>query len=174
MSRIRFEDTTPINKGNLDKLNNVVISSTTPTTGEEVWIDNTNKKIYIKNDNGVYEEFNIKPTKYTLTNTPSHSAGTNSYSLTKNGNIVVLNVATLWLNSITANTWVSLGNVPDELKPSISKGSMATITDGGNGSVVGFGKIDLTSDGLLQFKSSSASSSAGLCGITFEMTWILE
>ena len=38
MSRIRFEDTTPINKGNLDKLNNVVISPTEPTTGEEVWI----------------------------------------------------------------------------------------------------------------------------------------
>lgn len=57
MSRIRFEDTTPINKGNLNKLNNVVISPTEPTTGEEVWIDNTNKKIYTKNDNGVYEEF---------------------------------------------------------------------------------------------------------------------
>ena len=38
MSRIRFEGTTPINKGNLNKLNNVIISSTEPTTGEEVWI----------------------------------------------------------------------------------------------------------------------------------------
>ena len=38
MSRIRFEDTTPINKGNLNKLNNVVISPTETTTGEEVWI----------------------------------------------------------------------------------------------------------------------------------------
>lgn len=38
MSRIRFEDTTPINKSNLDKLNNVVISPSEPTTGEEVWI----------------------------------------------------------------------------------------------------------------------------------------
>ena len=34
----------------------VVISPTEPTTGEEVWIDNVNKKIYIKNDNDVYEE----------------------------------------------------------------------------------------------------------------------
>lgn len=38
MSRIRFEDTTPINKSNLNKLNNVVISGAEPTTGEEVWI----------------------------------------------------------------------------------------------------------------------------------------
>lgn len=61
MTRIRFENlpstNTPRNAENLNKLNNVVISSTEPTTGEEVWIDNTNKKIYTKNDNGVYEEF---------------------------------------------------------------------------------------------------------------------
>ena len=35
----------------------VVISPTEPATGEEVWIDNANKKIYTKNDNGGYEEF---------------------------------------------------------------------------------------------------------------------
>lgn len=42
MTRIRFEDlpstNTPRNAENLNKLNNVVISSTEPTTGEEVWI----------------------------------------------------------------------------------------------------------------------------------------
>lgn len=35
---------------------NVIVSSEEPTTGEEVWIDNVNKKIHTKNDNG-YEEF---------------------------------------------------------------------------------------------------------------------
>lgn len=35
----------------------VVISPTEPTTGEEVWIDDTNKKIYTKKDNGGYKEF---------------------------------------------------------------------------------------------------------------------
>lgn len=42
MTRIRFEDLpsrkTPKNAENLNKLNNVIISSTEPTTGEEVWI----------------------------------------------------------------------------------------------------------------------------------------
>lgn len=42
MTRIRFEDlpstNTPINASNLNKLNNVVINPTEPTTGEEVWI----------------------------------------------------------------------------------------------------------------------------------------
>lgn len=63
MTRIRFENApstnTPINADNLNKLNNVVISSSEPTTGEEVWFkkNDTEKKIYVKNDNGVYEEF---------------------------------------------------------------------------------------------------------------------
>jgi hypothetical protein len=60
MTRIRFENSpstnTPINAENLNKLNNVIVSSEEPTTGEEVWIDNVNKKIHTKNDNG-YEEF---------------------------------------------------------------------------------------------------------------------
>lgn len=42
MTRIRFEDlpstNTPRNAENLNKLNNVVISSSEPNTGEEVWI----------------------------------------------------------------------------------------------------------------------------------------
>ena len=60
MTRIRFEDlpstNTPINAENLNKLNNVIVSSEEPTTGEEVWIDNVNKKIHTKTNNG-YEEF---------------------------------------------------------------------------------------------------------------------
>ena len=60
MTRIKFENSpstnTPINAENLNKLNNVIVSSKEPTTGEEVWIDNVNKKIHTKTDNG-YEEF---------------------------------------------------------------------------------------------------------------------
>lgn len=41
MTKIRFEDlpstNTPINAENLNKLNNVIVSSEEPTTGEEVW-----------------------------------------------------------------------------------------------------------------------------------------
>ena len=58
MSRIRFEDTTPINKSNLDKLNNVVISGAEPTTGEEVWIQKSNNiftdKLVYNVQNGTY------------------------------------------------------------------------------------------------------------------------
>lgn len=48
MTRIRFEDlpstNTPRNAENLNKLNNVVISSTEPTTGEEVWVQKSKNK----------------------------------------------------------------------------------------------------------------------------------
>ena len=53
MTRIRFEDlpstNTPRNAENLNKLNNVVISSSEPTTGEEVWIQK-GKNLFNKND----------------------------------------------------------------------------------------------------------------------------
>ena len=46
MTKIKFENSpstnTPINADNLNKLNNVVISSSEPTTGEEVWIQKSN------------------------------------------------------------------------------------------------------------------------------------
>lgn len=53
MSRIKFENSpsikTPINAENLNKLNNVVISPTEPTTGEEVWIKSGGKNLFNKN-----------------------------------------------------------------------------------------------------------------------------
>lgn len=53
MTRIRFEDlpstNTPRNAENLNKLNNVVISSTEPTTGEEIWLEK-GKNLFNIND----------------------------------------------------------------------------------------------------------------------------
>ena len=63
MTRIRFEDlpstNTPRNAENLNKLNNVVISPTEPTTGEEIWIQKAKnlfdgtKNSGLLDDNGV-------------------------------------------------------------------------------------------------------------------------
>lgn len=53
MTRIRFEDlpstNTPRSAENLNKLNNVVISPTEPTTGEEVWIQKSKNLFNINN-----------------------------------------------------------------------------------------------------------------------------
>ena len=63
MTRIRFEDlpstNTPRNAENLNKLNNVVISPTEPTTGEEVWIQKS-KNLF--NINGSYIQQTGSPT----------------------------------------------------------------------------------------------------------------
>lgn len=60
MTRIRFEDlpstNTPRNAENLNKLNNVVISPTEPTTGEEVWIQE-GKNLFDKNHYNLYKGY---------------------------------------------------------------------------------------------------------------------
>lgn len=53
MTRIKFENSpstnTPINAENLNKLNNVIVSSEEPTTGEEVWLERSGN-IFDKNN----------------------------------------------------------------------------------------------------------------------------
>lgn len=60
MTRIRFEDlpstNTPRNAENLNKLNNIVISSTEPTTGEEVWLQK-GKNLFDKNNANVINAY---------------------------------------------------------------------------------------------------------------------
>ena len=73
----------------------VVISPTEPTTGEEVWIDNVNKKIYIKNDNGVYEEF-LKVYDLTPKSIPIVLADfvkSGAVEVIRSGNVVVVEVS---------------------------------------------------------------------------------
>lgn len=45
------------NKCKEEILEEIAVSPTKPTTNEKVWIDNANGKIYVKNENGIYEEF---------------------------------------------------------------------------------------------------------------------
>lgn len=76
MTRIRFEDlpstNTPRNAENLNKLNNVVISSTEPTTGEEVWMQkgknlfNKNSVVvgYLNEDGSIYPELSYSTSDF--------------------------------------------------------------------------------------------------------------
>lgn len=49
MTRIRFDSETALNVPNINDLNNVVISATEPTTGEEVWIQKGKNLFNINN-----------------------------------------------------------------------------------------------------------------------------
>lgn len=103
MTRIRFEDlpstNTPRNAENLNKLNNVIISPTEPTTGEEVWIQKSNNVFneeYAKNASN-YAKFGtltsvgynstpiyLEPnTTYTFSRTDNAGLGSGYYCLLK-------------------------------------------------------------------------------------------
>lgn len=92
MTRIRFEDLpsrqTPINAENLDKLNNVAISTTEPTTGEEVWVE-AGKNLFDKSvrtstgDIITYYPVSVKQnTDYTLSTNAGSSSTTNVFLTT--------------------------------------------------------------------------------------------
>ena len=129
MTRIRFENApstnTPINADNLNKLNNVVISSSEPTTGEEVWFkkNDTEKKIYVKNDNGIYEEFSrindISLIPLTINEDYVYSTDLD-YICVKIGNIVLLKINTIAFKQKMSNGTVFLSGLP--------KPKQATIT----------------------------------------------
>lgn len=63
MTRITFKDlpdtSTPRNAANLNKLNNIVIQNTTPTTGEEVWLNTSDNSINVLEGSN-YKEFRSK------------------------------------------------------------------------------------------------------------------
>ena len=72
MKKINFQNNiTKVNKATFDEFQNnieescVAVSPTQPETGEKVWIDKENGKIYVKNDDGVYEEF-ISKSNFTI------------------------------------------------------------------------------------------------------------
>jgi len=77
MTKIKFENSpstkTPINAENLNKLNNVVINSTEPTTGEEVWLQK-GKNLFDKKNFG-------KISAYLDTNTSLVTSNIHNYLL---------------------------------------------------------------------------------------------
>ena len=116
-------------------------------------------------------EEEITPVSYDISNTPEHSAGTNIYQLTKTGKIVSLNVNAIWLNSITENTWLSFGTIPEGIIPTKTQNATAILTEGGNGNIIGYAKVESSPDRSLKFKPNIAYTK--LCSSSFSMVWTL-
>ena len=116
-------------------------------------------------------EKEITSVSYNIVNTPEHSAGDNSYQLTKIGKTVSLNVNAIWLNSIAENEWISLGTVPEGLNPTKTQNAAAILTEGGNGNIIGYAKVESSSDRSLKFKTNIAYTK--LCSLSFSMVWTL-
>lgn len=59
-------------------------------------------------------------TSLQLTDMPAHTVGTNDYTLFRFGNMMALNIATIWFEgSIPATTWYKIGTVPQNTKPQV-------------------------------------------------------
>ena len=77
-------------------------------------------------------DFTTFKSDYTITNLPAHSGGANNYTLTKVGNIVILNIAQLWSDTPpSVSAWTTLGNLPSSLAPSKDQRAIVEINDAG-------------------------------------------
>ena len=123
---------------------------------------------HLKGADGITPDTSV--TSYSISNTPAHSGGTNSYTLKKQLNVVSLNADAIWANSITTS-WTNIGTIPSAIRPSSIVACTATYTNGNTGAVTGFGKIQVQSDGTIRIRSNSAFSS--LLAIGFSITWII-
>ena len=155
---------------------NVQLELGTTATKYEPYVKD---EIYVKNSNGIFEQFFTTKT-YKLTNMPSHSLpgasgglAENNYSLWKIGDMVHLNISTIWLNSITKDTWVNIGNVPTELRPSISNSSICICVNAMTGAPANYGKIDILPEGVVRAKVNGTISSDTGCGIVGNIMWLI-
>lgn len=132
-------------------------------------------KIYIRNDTNVYEEFINKEKKnaYRITDEAEHSNGENNYTLRIQDELVIFSFNPLWINSITADTWVKLCSIPQEIIPNITVGNLALITDGGTGNIIGNAKIEVRADGGLYAKPNITKTSY-VSGITGMLCWFIN
>lgn len=163
----------------------IIISEDAPTTDDwKLWIDTgeigsaaseiTNEyststgKGYSAN----YVNNLMIPQSYNLTNLPAHSGGTNTYQLNKLNKLVILNVDVIWFDNISANAWLDLGQIPTELYPSKEITSNCAIVNGGNGNVVGNGRIIVTTTGLIRVKSIVSNNDLTGCGCS--ISWFIN
>lgn len=117
----------------------------------------------------VEEKFEV--TNYELTNLPAHSGGTNTYMLKKTGNVVALAVDNIWVNSVSANTWIEIGKIPEEIRPEKNNQAMVVVSDSMYGNPVTYGKINIGSDGIVKCKVTGSNNN--LSSFSFNIVWIV-
>ena len=175
----------PTGSGSGGGAEEVEISDTEPTDPDnKIWIDTgevSAAATEITNEYSTstglgysanYINDKIIPTSYSITNTPEHSAGTNSVYINKIGNLVVINCDSLWFNSITANTWLKIGDIPSAVYPPNEVAQTAVISLGSNGNIVSYARVIITTTGEVRIKTGTAQSS--LSGCSFSISWVLD
>lgn len=100
--------------------------------------------------------------------TPSYSTISPTYSLQKIGNLVFLNCTSIFLSSISANTWSNIATIPDALKPATSITTAAIMASGDTGNITGHGRCELLTTGTVRVKVNAQQSTPMF---TFTLIW---
>ena len=108
---------------------------------------------------------------YSLTNLPAHSGGTNGYFIRKQLSVVTMNIDVIWMNSVTANSWTSIGTLPTAILPTATFTLPCVFTNGNTGQVFASGKVNIQTNGNIRFQSPTALNN--LAAISFSTTWII-
>lgn len=144
------------------------------------WAENANIRAYkIVSNNLIYDSAKdaelqaqwATEGEYAISNTPGHNGGTNNIKLVQVGQIIILNVSALWIDSISKDTWIKLGDIPTKLIPTTFKSGVAIACRGTDGNVIGMGKVEVTDTGKLQFKGNISYDQ--LSALNFNLMWTL-
>lgn len=112
-----------------------------------------------------------EPIAHEISNLPQHSDGETVYTLRQTGNIVVLTVDNIWLNSIAADTWIELGTIPEAITPDKTLQGLVVGSRGDTGAAVSYGKVGVTSSGQVRCKMDTSVNQ--LSAVSFNLIWTI-
>lgn len=132
----------------------------------------TSDSIAVDSDGTTLKDYCETKTNYALTNTPIQPAGTsNTISIKKVGKTVFLNVFIIYFSSISANTNLTIGTMPSEVRPSENLVCTGLLVDT-SGNNRNYGRIVIRADGNITLNVATAYSSTS--GVRFSATWIQD
>lgn len=113
-----------------------------------------------------FVEDTLTPVNYTIT--PVYSAVTPVYTLKKIGHLVVLDFNTIYLASVSANAWTNIATVANDCIPSTALATACTVMNSDNGNIVGYGRMEIQTNGNIRVKSNIAQTGVGF---TASVSW---
>ncbi len=119
--------------------------------------------------NSDLQSFPVEDFSSEITNLPAHSAGTNNYTLKRWGNLYVLNVWIIWMNSVSSQTEYTIGKMPAGYAPPAAAAGNVTFVNGDSGALVGVGRISVDTSGNI--KAIGNGSRSGLTAIRGQVVW---
>lgn len=90
--------------------------------------------------------------------TPVYTTLTPTYSLQKIGHLVFMNITSMYLASISTNTWANVATIPSALLPTTTITATCIMANYNTGNIEGHGRFELQTTGTLRVKVNTNSS----------------